>query len=41
MDNGFVMMSLMLVPSGNDLLGEQEPADSEPLEVRLPVCLSA
>lgn len=33
MDNGFVMMSLMLVPSGNDLLGEQEPADSEPVSV--------
>lgn len=32
MDNGFVVMSLTLVPSGNDLLGEIEPEDSDPVK---------
>lgn len=34
MDNGYITMSLMLVPSGNALLGEEEPVDSEPVTVR-------
>lgn len=34
MDNGFVVMSLTLVPSGNDLLGEEDPVDNEDVKVR-------
>lgn len=36
MSNGLVLMSLMLVVSGNDLLGELDPEDSEPPVVRSP-----
>ncbi|CAN0187564.1 unnamed protein product, partial [Laminaria digitata] len=36
MDNGFVVLSLTLVPSGNDLLGEQDPEDSEDVKVPPP-----
>ena len=36
MDNGFVVMSLTLVPSGNDLLGEPEPDDSEDVKTPPP-----
>lgn len=37
MDNGFVIMSLELVASGNDLLGEPDELDSEEVTVRRPI----